>query len=307
MIATYLFQIDGAKDNDAAFVALRVSQCHVYRGVDLKVGKIGWAPDLVHVTFDEDAGKYSLRLIELEATEPNALISCRKYLPESSESILSEFKDYLQRVIRECRSRADSREHEFEKLIQGLSRAKNITITTVGALRSDAKIVEELALFDQPKLCIPQQQNLQNQQSGNRPFKGELVLSADDAKAYSRCIMILDAKVRGFDCSDATLHSWRGQDRSQPLKYLLKKDQNRYPFLFLFIMGASNRGIKLDCEKILDELSCLWSAHLAKPPDRERVRNSLERYFPESKTIKSHDRMPVIFDHVTKLFDNPIY
>src|SRR5262245_39404254 len=110
MPIAYLFRIDGAKDNDAFFSALRPEMAHVFAGVEFRVGAGGWIPDLVRIIAEETSDRYSLTLIELEATESVALISCRKYLPEKSVDILAAFDDYLSRVIRQCRSTADARE-----------------------------------------------------------------------------------------------------------------------------------------------------------------------------------------------------
>jgi len=89
----------------------------------------------------------SLTIIELEATKSVALISCRKYLPEDPNEIVAAFRIYLDRLIRQCRSSADPRESEFIHLKQRLSEAKELVVTTAGALRSSAILVEELPLM----------------------------------------------------------------------------------------------------------------------------------------------------------------
>ena len=58
----------------------------------------------------------TLTLIELEATEPVALISCRKYLPEASADIVAAFYAYLDRAIRQCQTTADPRKSELVHL-----------------------------------------------------------------------------------------------------------------------------------------------------------------------------------------------
>ena len=110
---TCLFRIDGAKENDAFFAAMRSSASLVYAGLDFRVGSAGWVPDLVMVSVAEPPRRCSLTLIELEATESVALISSRRYLPENSAEILAAFMAYLGRVIRQCRSTADARGSEF--------------------------------------------------------------------------------------------------------------------------------------------------------------------------------------------------
>src|SRR5437899_9390134 len=130
MSTVYLFRVDGAKDNDEFFGATRASAHHVYAGADFRVGAAGWIPDLVKVVVEEPPERCSLTLIELEATESVALISCRKYLPEDSTGIFSAFNDYLDRVVRQCRSTADPRESEFVRLKIVLSTVSQVMITT---------------------------------------------------------------------------------------------------------------------------------------------------------------------------------
>src|SRR6266705_68241 len=128
MPTTYLFRIDMSKDNDAFFNARRVSASHVYSGIAFSVGSSSdWIPDLIEIVVAE-SGDLTLRLIELEAKESEALISSRKYLPENSEKITSAFQEYIEKVIRDCRSRADSREDEFIRLKTILSKAEKIFV-----------------------------------------------------------------------------------------------------------------------------------------------------------------------------------
>src|SRR6266478_8809890 len=130
MATVYLFRVDGSKDNDEFFASLRTSASHVYAGVDFRVGASGWIPDLVRIIVEDPPDRCSLTLIELEATESVALISCRKYLPENSAAILQAFTDYLDRLVRQCRSSADPREPEFAALKAVLSQVREVTVTT---------------------------------------------------------------------------------------------------------------------------------------------------------------------------------
>jgi hypothetical protein len=77
MPTVYLFRIDGAKDNDEYFANMRSSVAHAYAGVEFRVGKVGWIPDLVRVVIEASPDRCTLTLIELEQTESVALISCR--------------------------------------------------------------------------------------------------------------------------------------------------------------------------------------------------------------------------------------
>jgi hypothetical protein len=229
-----------------------------------------------------------------------ALNSCRKYLPENSGDIVHAFSDYLNRVIRQCRSTADPREREFVGLKGALSGAEHVTVKTAGALRTQTRFVEELPLLDQPKRIVTPRSIQENHQEEICHFHGALRLSAKEAKALARCVMVLDAVVRGFDHSAATFKNWRGQDRSQPLKYLLKKNRKIYPTLRSFVLETENRGITLDFEMVLSEVVAIWSSALNKPLNRERIRAFMSRYYPVAHNIKSHEQMAGIFETARK-------
>src|SRR5712692_5491382 len=144
MSIEYLFRIDGAEDNAQFFDAMRASTRHVYSGAEFRVGEFGWKPDFVKIVVEEPPGACSLTLIELEATRAAALISCRKYLPENPVKILNAFREYLDRVIRECEKKTDPRKSEFIDVKRILSDANPITVKTAGALRSSTTFIEEL-------------------------------------------------------------------------------------------------------------------------------------------------------------------
>lgn len=307
MSTVYLFRVDGSKDNDEFFASLRVSASHVYAGVDFRIGASGWIPDLVKIVIEEPPDRCSLTLIELEATESVALISSRKYLPENSTDILHAFADYLGRLIRQCRSSADPRESEFTRLKNVLLEAKQVTVTAAGARRSPARFVEELPLIDQPKLAAIPRRIEQDPPKKSRSFRGVLHLSANEAKALARCVMILDAVIRGFDHSAATFKDWRGKDRTQPLKVLLKKNTGVHPTLDVFIFEKANRGITLDFEMMLSELVEIWSSARNRPLDREQIRTLINRYYPIADVVKGREQMPGIFNVARKhLFENAI-
>lgn len=300
MPAVYLFRVDGAKDNDDFFGAMRSSVGHVYGGVDFRVGVAGWIPDLVRVVVEQPSGRCSLTLIELEATEAVALISCRKYLPENSVNILSAFGEYLDRVIRQCRTSADPRGSEFASLKATLSQATQVTVTTAGALRSSTAFVEELPLIDQPKMAAPLRAIQEDRQDQSRVFQGILRLSAHEAKALARCIMILDAVIRHRDHSSATFHAWRGQARTQPLKRLLSENNGNHPALRAFVFEAQNRGITVDFEQVLAEVVEIWSAARGGQLDPEHTRRLVSGYFPVALPIRGHEQMTGVFETARK-------
>ncbi len=300
MSTAYLFRIDGAKDNDDFFAAMRTSVSHGYAGVDFRVGAAGWIPDLVKVVVEKSSDRCSLTLIELEATESVALISCRKYLPENSTDILNAFSDYLDRVIRQCRSTADPREHEFFRLKSVLSQIEHVTVTTAGALRSSTCFVEELPLIDQPTLVAQPRPVREEKAQPERIFRGLLRLSAQEANALARCVMIIDAIIRNRDHSSATTRTWLGRARTQPLKVLLIENCDIHPALRAFVLERQRRGATLDFEIMLSELIDIWSVALERSVDLERSRNLVSGYYPVASAIKAHDHMAAVFETARK-------
>jgi hypothetical protein len=305
MATTFLFRVDGAKDNDAFFAAICRDASCAYAGVDFRVGRAGWIPDLVKVMIVDRPDKCSLTLIELEATESVALVSCRKYLPESSAGIVAVFMAYLDRVILKCRSTADPREAALIELRDSLLGVENITVTTAGALRASATFVEELPLIDQlGRTAIAQDFRMpastivepQNGHAAERIFEGVVRLNQQESHAMGRSIMIFDAVIRGRDHSAAKFKEWRDYYRSKPMKHLLAKEGDSFPSLGAFIFDEGNRGTTLDFEAILRELVKLWSDATQRTIDLEVIRRSISRYFPLAITIKAHEKMYDIFE-----------
>jgi hypothetical protein len=295
----YLFRIDGAKDNDEFFVAFRPLVSQVYAGIDVRIGSSGWVPDFIKVVVDEAHQGILITLMELEATESVALISCRKYLPESSTDIVETFGKYLDRVIRHCQSTADDRKNEFVRLKARLLEAKQVNVTTAGALRSATSFVEEISLIDQPQRFVQTRQMQPVLRKTIPIFRGNLRLSADKAKALSRSVLILDAIVRQRDHSEATFKSWRGKN-GQPMKHLLINNHTSYPNLRSFLFGSTNRGITLDFEMLLEELAHIWLEAGKSEFNQENIRVMINNYFPIALKIKGHETMGVVFEAARK-------
>jgi hypothetical protein len=295
MAVVYLFRIDGARDNDEFFAELRTTASHVYAGLDFRVGAPGWVPDLVKVVVEQTPGRCCLTLIELEATESVALVSARKYLPEKSADIVGSFAEYLDRVIRECRTSADPREPEFIRLKAILGQAPQTIVSTAGGLRSPARIVEELPLIDQDSgppppipapMAIPEPTTI---------FQVELRLSQSDGRSLARSVMILDAVIRGRDHSSASFQAWRSDPEYQPMKRLLAERQGNFPALRILILGRQNSGITVDFEQALSELVEIWSATESAPFDAEHARQLVTGYFPIAERIRANEPMAAVF------------
>lgn len=301
MPTTYLFRIDMAKDNDTFFDAMRSTVSHVYAGADFRAGAGGWIPDMLKLVVEEPPDRCCLTLIELEATESAALISCRKYLPEDSAVILRAFNEYLDRVIRQCHSTADSRETQFSHLKAVISSVGHREVTTAGGLRTSMRFVEELPLIDQPNVIGQPRFVQQASQDSLRTLHGVVRLARLEAEALSRCVTILDAVVRHSDHSDTRFEIWRKGRRNPPLKRLVVDSNGKYPGLRSLILESKSTGITLDFEKVLAELAEIWSKVYEKPLEMEHARRLVVRYYPVATTIQGHDPMVSVFDTARRL------
>ena len=270
----------------------------VYAGLDLGVGSSGWVPDLVRVTVSDSPLRFSLTLIELEATRSVALISCRKYLPENSREIVAAFSSYLDRVIRQCKSNAHPHESDFIQLKNLLSTAEEIVVTTAGGLRSGTTFVEERPLMDQPETgghIAVAKEELSHQRTPE--FRGVLRLSQQDSQALARTVIVLDAVIGDDHHSAATFHSWRAK---HPLKRLLSKNGGQKTELHKLVLNAENRGITLDFEKMLSELGEIWSNFYEEAGIPDGIRRVVNEYYPSASAIRGENRMPSIFEKALK-------
>jgi hypothetical protein len=297
MSTVYLFQIDGAQNNDAFFNLVRPCASYFYKGIVFRVGDAPWIPDGVRV--DMQKSRCLITLIELEDTRANALISARKYLPENSSLILRSLTEYLDRVISSCESTGDSRETGFASLKEILAQGGPIDLQTAGALRSSGEIVEQLPLIDQFHLIqahSPQSDGTLREavvpkdiENKPQPFQGVLRLDADRAKSLGRCVLILDAVIRGQDHSASTCHSWRTK---APLKRALRH-ANENPTLQDLVIRAGKTGLTLDFETLLAELVRVWAS---ADFTLEDVRRMIHDYFPAASRVGGKDKMERVFE-----------
>jgi hypothetical protein len=129
-------------------------------------------------------------------------------------------------------------------------------------------------------------------------------LSAKEIKWLFRTIAILDAVVRGKDHSIATYKAWRTQEKSQPLKYFLLRNEDQYPDLFKFVFSAKKRGAEVRLESLLSDLTRLWSAHLERSLQEGVVRELIESYSPEALVVKGHHQMKEVFETARAVVGN---
>jgi hypothetical protein len=308
-MTVYLFQVDSAKENRHFFEGMHGSlpESVYFRGLDFSVGP--WTPDGVRVDLEVGVSPptCSLILIELETAGPTALKSSRKYLHENSTNICSEFKRYLNRVIKKCDSTADPREPKINLLVDVLTQHAMVTVKTAAALRSSTTFLEESPLTDQTNSTqshetldsytshetshhnIPTEGRIAREQP---TFRGVCKLDPEQSRALRRCVLILDAIIRRTDHSAAIYRAWKGRS---PLKRLLWQKGEKPPTLDLFILKQGNSGITIDLEVLLSELATIW-AESGKQIDPETARQLIVDYFPTAMKIKPHDEMHLIFE-----------
>ena len=273
---------------------------HVYSGTPMKVGP-GWIPDFVEVSFDASEGSCDLTLIELEATEIAALASSRKYLPESSSSIIQAFATYLDSVLSQCRATADQRIEVFEKLRNFFTGHSAVTVRTAGALRTSSEFLEDLLLIDQPEhhVLIPR---LTPETSEPFLFLGSRLLSRAEKEGLRRTIRIFDAVAMGRDNSGGTLKSWRNIP-TKPIDKAVLADPNRYPVLKGVLFSKADTGLRITCEDVAKELTELWSGSDFFKVSQSQIAEAINKFYPIASSLRQHDQMRRVFDQARTVLE----
>ena len=295
MSKTFLFRFDGARENDE-FLEHARSQGHlVYEGLAMQL-QHGWIPDFVEVPLHgetEDGPACAVTIVELEGTAGVALVSARKYLPESSQDILSTFRQYLQRVLQRCRSTADLRVEDIQRVHDVLARSTEISIWSAGALRQPPQVVERLPLTDQGRgsagtSIAPEGKRMPD------PLAGEMSLSPRHHKNLSRSILILDAVARGWDKSDASLRAWRNL-RSQPLRRQIQQYPDDFPTLSALLLGEKS-GVRVSIDDVAREVSVIWNQFQPGRHSDTTVRGALSRFLPMDRELDPNASVRVAFE-----------
>jgi len=290
----FLFRLDGSKENDDFFSCRgRRENVVAYSGTAITVGP-GWIPDLIEVDSVDDGAGYSFTLIELEASEITARVSCRKYLPESSTDVVQRFVTYLDSVITQCHATADPRLDAFRSLREALGNQVTAVVRTAGALRSSTEFLEVHTLLDQPERISlrPSQPVVAGQVfalGGIRSF------SRGETDGLRRTVRVLHAVVTGHDHSSATLHSWRNL-RRKPLDIAVSKERERFVQLDLLLGNKSASGMRLDCDRLVDELVGLWSTSSTYRLTSAEVADSVRHFEPISMRFANQESMRAVYD-----------
>ena len=130
------------------------------------------------------------------------------------------------------------------------------------------------------------------------PFSDQILrLSALEAKILSRTVLVLDAVIREEDHSGATFRGWRQHTVNKGPRFRQLKRDATYPTLHSLLFGTKRGGITLDFERLLLELSKMWSDATTTQFDPNRIRNLISGYFPIAFKIKNEEEnMRSIFE-----------
>jgi hypothetical protein len=292
MSDTFLFRFDGARENDPFLNHARSKGHLVYAGIAMQLQR-GWMPDFVEVSLDDKVATCAITIVELESTEGSALVSARKYLPESSKDILSIFLKYLQRVLQKCRTTADPRVEDIQRVLDALACTPKIGIWSAGALRQPPRIIERLPLIDQGRVSDSASIDPQAEKKPDS-LEGEISLSARQHKTLSRSILILDAVIRGWDNSDASLRAWRNS-RSQPLRRHVEKHSVNFPALSALLFGQKT-GSRVMIEDVAREVSVVWNDFQPDRHTEATVRTVLSRFMPVDLTLDQNAPVRIAFE-----------
>jgi len=300
MTDRYLFRLDGSRENDEFFSLYSSPSCRAtYSGTPMKIGP-GWIPDFLEVKVSNGGLDFKVILIELEATQTTALESARKYLPENPISAVEAFKTYLNAIIGQCRVTADPRIKDLKHLLGLVSAAPRIQIFTAAGLRDSKEFVEVLPLIHQAASSSLHPAASRIPTAERFEAKGQRVLSRREAEGLQRTVRILDAVVTGRDDSGGNFHSWQNV-REKPLHQYAAEQSSTAPELNRLLHRPRNRGLRVDLDKLLEELLAVWSRSNHLQTSKQQIAVSIEEYLPIAHRFRAHTPMRVIFQEARQI------
>lgn len=300
-----LFRTDMAKDNDEYMSLASESNYDLQiAGVSIKIGK-EWVPDFLQVDIiNNDIKRIELTIIELESLRQDAVISSSKYLPEDQKSIIEEFRRYLEIVGKQCHSTADPREEKIHFLQNLIDSGCPVYIYTAACLRDKLKPVERLPLIDYHLVQYePSEHALNTFRLVEDEFltkKGKARVTRKNAELFQRCIYFVDAVIRDEDVTESTITRWLRR-RNLPLKVLIKNSESfsrEYPELNQFIQAKKAKGLKIEINPILMELSKLWSTKSSKNITADKIRDVFKDIITIMQDCKPHEKISKIFERI---------
>jgi hypothetical protein len=284
MTEAFLFRFDGSRDNDRYLECARARGFVLFAGKELRLGP-GWIPDYMRVVVEDEGRSCKLAIIELEADANTARISARKYLPESSQSVVDALFAYLERACIRCRATADPRLESITKLKDILQECETIVVVAAGCQRDSFDSIEELPLIDQDHGLRPTRANAERKPRRGFVLNGDVTLSPVEHKNLSRTVLILDAVVRGWDKSGASFRNWRSS-RAQPLRAALRADPGQFSELGVLMLG-NKLGVQVDVDRVAAELASVWTSLSRRQYTPDSVLRALQQYLPIASGLPS--------------------
>jgi hypothetical protein len=284
MTEAFLFRFDGSRDNDRYLEFARARGFVLFAGKELRLGP-GWIPDYMRVVVEDEGRSCKLAIVELEADANTARISARKYLPESSQSVVDALVAYLERACIQCRATADPRLPSIMRLKEILQECETILVVTAGCQRDSFDSIEELSLIDQDHGPRRSAQDNVEKKASRLVLTGDVSLSPLEHKNLSRTVLILDAVVRGWDKSGASFRNWRSS-RAQPLRASLRADPGRFSELGVLMLGTK-LGVQVNVDRLAAELGSIWTSLSRKQYAPDSVVRALQQYLPIASGLPS--------------------
>jgi hypothetical protein len=132
-------------------------------------------------------------------------------------------------------------------------------------------------------------------------FDGNIALSPRAHKNLSRSILILDAVIRGWDKSDATLRAWRNL-RSQPLRRQIREHPEESPALVSRLLGEKS-GVRLTINDAARELSIIWNGFQPEHYSESSVLAAIKKFLPSDVALEPNAPARIAFEkarHIVK-------
>jgi hypothetical protein len=201
-------------------------------------------------------------------------------------------------VLQKCRITADPRSQDIQEVLDFLARSTKITIWTAGSLRQQPWFVERLPLIDQGHMSDDTSYDARAEEEPES-LEGEVSLSARRHKNMSRSILILDALIRGWDNSGASLRAWRGA-RSQPMRRYVKEHAAEFPALFALLLGQKT-GSRVMVDDVVREVAVIWNGLQPGVHTEASVRAVLARFMPVDLTLDQYAPVGIAFEKARRI------
>jgi len=167
-------------------------------------------------------------------------------------------------------------------------------VRTAAALRNATSFIEELPLIDQPG-GLRLSANLQTSTKPLFVFEGSKPLTRIETNGVIRVIRIFDAVILDRDISSGSLRSWRNL-RIKRLNRVVEQARERYPELWRLLSEKADHGLRLNCDRVCDELADMWSSSRKYRLARTQITNVISGFYPLAITFQELEPMRRVFE-----------